>query len=86
MNCFQPRFNERWPGSNGEFRVPESESVPAASEYMYLRWNTGSGKCVRVDSGVANLVHGIVPRRQEEGRGRQLAHFYARIEGLARAT
>ena len=68
------------------FCTPQAEGVPALDKEMDLRRDTRVIKGTRINCAVADVVHGVIPRLQQERRRRLLCDVYARIESGARAA
>ena len=60
--------------------------MPALGKEMYLRRDAGIIKGPRINRAVADIVNGIIPRLEQECRGRLFCDVEAGIKSAAVAT
>ena len=82
----EPALDERRPCHNRVLGVPQTVGMTALREEVDLCWDFCGVEHTSIDRAVADVVDGIVPRLQQEGRRRPTGNMDARIERVARAA
>ena len=68
------------------FCAPQAKGVLASGKEMDLCRDARLIKGTRINRAVADVVHGVIPRLQQESRRRPLCDVYAGVQGSAVAA